>query len=206
MDVVIPLVFPDYLIATDLPKSVRVPDMLPILDILPDSIKLPQKLADAGHAGVLFIKGASGLTRYYEYGRYDSAHKGEVRKRVVPDAKASKGKVDVGSLKEVLSRISITSGQGGRISGVYIQVQGKFKVMDDFAQSKVKENQDAARQEYNLLSHSCVHFMKAVVEAGGVDTPYIIDPRPLSYVQKLRDKFPKLDYDPRTKKMAVDGA
>ena len=34
--------------------------------------------------------------------------------------------------------------------------------------------------------------MKRVLEAGGVDTPWMLDPRPNSYIDELRNQYKKL--------------
>ena len=83
MDFVIPIVFPDYLIVVnERPVDIRIPDLIPGRDLFPDFIRVPvTKLPDLGHAGVLFIKGRSGTTKYYEYGRYDRAALGWVMRR-----------------------------------------------------------------------------------------------------------------------------
>jgi hypothetical protein len=70
MDVVVPLVFPDYKIAVEVQK-IKV-DVLPWTDR--DNFTIPafkEKVSNLGHAGVLFINGQTGVTKYYEYGRYD---------------------------------------------------------------------------------------------------------------------------------------
>ena len=88
-DVAIPIVFPDYLITVETPAvEVDVPDLLPWVDVLPNHLKVSatkQKIRYLGHAGILFIQGSSGLTKYYEYGRYDRAAKGLVRKQTLSD-------------------------------------------------------------------------------------------------------------------------
>ena len=91
MDTVIPIVFPDYLIALNTPRT-KV-DILPWVDF--DSFWIPatkSKVAELGHAGVLFINGTSGKTKYYEYGRYDKANLGIVRKIPVPNKSISEDK------------------------------------------------------------------------------------------------------------------
>lgn len=79
-DLAIPIVFPDYLISVDTPAiNVQVPNGLPWFDVLPDRIRIPsgrKKLPYLGHAGILFANGQSGVTRYFEYGRYDPAAAG----------------------------------------------------------------------------------------------------------------------------------
>ena len=45
------------------------------------------KIGNLGHAGVLLIDNKTGVTKYYEYGRYDKEGKGIVRTFAVPDVK-----------------------------------------------------------------------------------------------------------------------
>jgi hypothetical protein len=55
--------------------------------LLPDDVDVPEtknKLPEPGHAGMLFIKGSSETTRYYEYGRYGGPL-GTVRKLNIRD-------------------------------------------------------------------------------------------------------------------------
>ncbi len=53
MDVVVPLVFPDYLIHVDTPEvNVEVPDLLPWFDVLPDKLSHPLVLAGEEGSGV----------------------------------------------------------------------------------------------------------------------------------------------------------
>lgn len=92
-DVVIPIVFPEYKISVEV-KSQPV-------DIIPwvkwDNFKTPKfkrKLEDLGHAGVLFINGETGTTKYYEYGRYPVAvGVGATQKLLIPDVKVVNGNI-----------------------------------------------------------------------------------------------------------------
>src|SRR5689334_18310597 len=120
-DVVIPMVFPDYLIMVETPEvRIDVPDFLPFV---PNEVKIPKsksRVPYLGHAGVLFFDGPTGTTKYYEYGRYDPAAKGLVRKQRVPNVQfRTDGRPTAGSLKLVLATISRVSGQGGRLLGAY---------------------------------------------------------------------------------------
>jgi hypothetical protein len=67
MDIVIPIVFPDYLIHVDTPEvSVDVPDVIPWFDVMPKRVGIPKtthKIPQLGHAGVLFIEGKTGMTK-----------------------------------------------------------------------------------------------------------------------------------------------
>ena len=50
-----------------------------------DNFTIPKtRLEDLGHAGVMLIRGRDGMTKYYEYGRYDPANLGRVRRVAIP--------------------------------------------------------------------------------------------------------------------------
>ncbi|HEY8505023.1 MAG TPA: hypothetical protein VIL46_10610, partial [Gemmataceae bacterium] len=166
MDVVVPIVFPDYLIRAF--PDVRVPTPF-------GPYVLRGKLPDLGHAGVLFFLGTSGLTKYYEYGRYDAAQRGLVRNRTIPDVRIDRttGKPDPDSLKRVLKSIATQAGQGGRIAGAYIEVSGGFEPALEFVKARMNENSNPDRTPYALLTHSCLHFMRDTAIAAGASMPYV---------------------------------
>lgn len=69
-DIVIPIVFPDHKITVKI-QSTKV-DVIPWFDF--DNFTMPKikkKVSNLGHAGVLFINGKNGTTKYFEYRRYD---------------------------------------------------------------------------------------------------------------------------------------
>ena len=204
MDAIIPIVFPEYKILVDL-KPVEV-DIFPALEF--DDFVIPgyqNRFSDLGHSGVLFINGVTGMTKYYEYGRYDSAGLGLVRRIPIPDANVKEGSIDSASLKPVLAKISRVAGQGGRISAVYIEVEGKFSTLLNYAETRKRQNANSKREPYNIITNSCIHFVKKITKLAGVDTPWMIDPRPNSYIGKFRDDFPDLDYDYTRKKLIIEG-
>ncbi|MCP4489477.1 MAG: hypothetical protein GY820_19510 [Gammaproteobacteria bacterium] len=195
MDIVIPIVFPDYRITVEI-KKVEV-DVFPWADF--DNFSTPtykDKLSNLGHAGVLFINGNTGTTKYYEYGRYDLPEKlGVVLKaRNLPDAKIIDGQLDISSLKKPLSFISRVSGQSGGIQGVYIEANGKYESMLKHAELRKSQNSFPKRKPYDILTNSCIHFVKEITEKAGVSTPWMVDPRPNSYIGEFRDDFPDLDF------------
>ncbi|MDD5034876.1 MAG: hypothetical protein PHE55_08975 [Methylococcaceae bacterium] len=200
-DLAVPIVFPDYLIMVETPAvNVNVPDVLPWVDILPDRIKVPpskQKVPFLGHAGILFIEGKSGLTKYYEYGRYDPAAKGLVRKQSIADVKmGNNGRPTKTSLRKVLAEVSLKSGQSGKIAGAYIELDtGAFIKMLAHATTRMKQNTNPKRAPYELLSNSCLHFMKGVAEAGGASMPAVIAPQPAGYIVQVRLQQNDLDFD-----------
>lgn len=210
-DLVIPIVFPDYKITLETPATrVKVPDYLPYVDILPNEIRVPHtknKISDLGHAGILFINGKSGITKYYEYGRYDPNKLGWVKKMLnLPDVTIDSSGVVKQSLSRVLKIISDKAGKRGRISAAYIEVDSKYQAMLDYAQHRISLNSNPNRERYDIASYSCVHFMKGVMEAAGVDTPWMLDPRPTSYIEEIQDDFPALEYIPSSNELTIEEA
>lgn len=203
-DTCVPIVFTEYKIAVpnakvDLPRFMNdfgVPDF-----------NTPTHVSDLGHAGCLFIEGKTGLARYYEYGRYDSAAKGLTRKQSIPDIKLSKGAEPIwATVKTTLHSISAKAGHGGPISGAWIAAPGQFKAMQTYADKRMAENAVASRREYELMFNSCLHFMKGVMEAAGITTPPAFDPRPVGYIAMIRAMHTTLDYNPRAKTLTIGGA
>lgn len=204
MDVAIPIVFPDYRISVN--QAQTKVDL--IKGVSWDNFTLPGYKArweGLGHAGVFFINGKNGVTKYYEYGRYDPAGLGKVNNLAIPNVIVREGKIVDESLKAPLHRIALKAGHGGRIEGVYIEVESGFEQMLKYAQLRELQNNNPKRERYGLLSYSCVHFAKEVVAAAGVDTPWMLDPRPNSYIGEFRDDYPDLDYFPRTRELKIEG-
>ena len=137
---------------------------------------MKHKVQYLGHAGVLFIEGQSGLTRYYEYGRYDPAALGLTQRHVVRDVEIGRnGRPTMKSLATTLADVSRKAGQRGRIEGAYIELDSPaFIRMDGHAKARMKENANRKRAPYALLSNSCLHFMKSTVEAGGTTLPMVL--------------------------------
>ena len=193
MDVVIPIVFPDYKITVEVSRTEV--DLFPWTDF--DNFAIPgykDKYSNLGHAGVLIINGESGLTKYYEYGRYDRAGLGLVRRIRIPNVQIKNKAIDLASLKNPMKKIARVAGQSGRIEGVYIEVENKFDKMYKIAERRKQENGNPKRRPYNIISNSCIHFAKEITAIAGVDTPWMIDPRPNSYIGEFRDDYPDLDY------------
>lgn len=195
MDIVIPVVFPDYKITVEVQKT-KV-DVFPWVTF--DNFNIPaykDRISNLGHAGVIFVNGKTGTTKYYEYGRYDPPKNTGlvVKARNLPDAALKNGKLEFNSLKKPLSFISRISGQSGRIQGVYIEVENKYDAMLAHAELRKSQNASPARRPYDLITNSCIHFVKEITARAGVRTPWMVDPRPNSYIGKFRDDFPDLDY------------
>ena len=194
MDVIIPIVFPDYKISVHVPKAYI--DVFPYVEWDNFTISsFKSKFSNLGHAGVLFINGKTGETKYFEYGRYDSSGFGIVRKiRSLPNAVIKEGVLEYSSLKKALRKISKVSGQSGSIKGVYIEVGNKFSSMLDYARLRKSQNSNKKRKPYDLINNSCIHFVKELAIKAGVKTPWMADPRPNSYIGEFRDDYIDLDY------------
>jgi len=203
-DILIPIVFPEYRITVDTPR--RNVDLLPWVDF--DNFIVPkssQKISNLGHAGILMINGVSGLTKYYEYGRYDYPEKkGVVRGVPVPDAKPGSNGVEPKSLIPVLSQVSRVAGKGGRIEGVYLEATAVFERLNQRVAIQKSLNNNPNRREYDLTSNSCIHFVKRLVEAAGKEAPWMIDPRPNSYIGEFRDDYRDLDFFPKTNRLVIE--
>ena len=177
-DDVVPIAFPEYQISV-----------------------LGQKLPNLGHAGILLIDDETGLTKYYEYGRYDEAGVGAVRQRTVPNAEIdpATSRPTQESMDRILRAISDQAGQRGDIRAAYIDNAADFDAMHTYAESREAQNGNPDRAPYNAWSNSCNTFMRDVADAGGVDMPWIIlDRRPNGYIEKVRDDHLNLDYDAET--------
>lgn len=194
MDAVIPIVFPDYQITVEV-KRTEV-DLFPFTDL--DNFTVPrmkERVSNLGHAGILFIHGGEGVTKYYEFGRYDPpANIGLVRRVPIKNVQIKDGKLVLSSLKVPLGQISRVAGQNGRIMGVYVEVENKFQALLNYAESRKMQNSNPKRKPYDILRYSCIHFVKEMCEVAGIDTPWMIDPRPNSYIGEFRDDLSDLDY------------
>ncbi len=165
------------------------------------------KVGGLGHAGVLLIDNKTGYTKYYEYGRYDKAGKGEVRNRSISNVTIGKdGMPTQKSLNKVMKQISDKAGHGGKIEGAYVK-SDKFGEMNDYAKGKMKENSDPDRKEYNLMNNNCGTFAEDVVgqdKEATKDAPSTIDPRPNSMVKEYQDEYQGVHYDPKAGKTTID--
>lgn len=149
-----------------------------------------------GHAGVLLIDSKTGLTKYYEYGRYESDH-GNVRNYSVPNVVLDDdGRPTTESLNKVLGFISEKSGKGA-VSGAYIE-SDDFDAMNNYAKDLLNQSDDPDREPYNILNNNCGTFGCDVLDQDpnvSKESPGIVDPRPNSIIDEYRDKFDKVDYN-----------
>jgi RHS repeat-associated protein len=159
------------------------------------------KWSGLGHAGVLLINNETGLTKYYEYGRYDEAKIGYARTIPVSNVKIGKdGNPTQKSLNKVLGQISKKSGHGTRIEGAYVE-SDNFDAMNNYAADKVKEKDDPKRNPYNLANNNCGTFACDVLNQDpnvAKNSPSILDPRPNSIIKEYQGEYGKVQYNPKT--------
>lgn len=118
-----------------------------------------------GHAGILLVKGGTGLTRYFEYGRYsqDSSGNpvGRTRTYGVPNVTLNDdGWPTVSSLHNVVKVITRKSGKNASFHGNFDHKCGGFDPAVAYAES-------FNDPDYNIVSNSCMTFAHQVSAAGG---------------------------------------
>lgn len=205
-DVVIPIVFPDfptsYMIVDTPPQRIETP--LGNVQIPPLRLNV-NEITTLGHAGVLFFRGSDGLTKYFEYGRYDPEQRGDVVQRGISNLTlATSGLPTPVSLASVLGQISSRAGRAGRILGAYIEVPNQFNAMLTYAQTVDRNAATRAHPAYSALSNSCVHFMAETVRAGGASMPSpMLAPRPDAYIGLVHLMHPALNFSPGQASVAI---
>lgn len=144
-----------------------------------------EKYKNIGHAGILLINSKSGATSYYEFGRY-APTTGVVRSFSVPNVvMGSDGMPTNKSLERAMNVISQKAGHSGAIEGAYIK-DADFDRMQKYASGLLNKSSDQSGYGDWSLYNSCATFAQETLEAGGVDTPSMWDPRPNSYIKKLQ--------------------
>lgn len=150
-----------------------------------------------GHGGVLLIK-SNGLTKYYEFGRYDPAKNGQVRSYDISKVKiANDGKVTTSSLKEVLLYLSTKSGKGGAIRAAYF-------LNVDF--DKMLAQAQAKQPKYNVFNFNCGQYAESVVLKGNpkIDRPSIINPTPNNLVDEyIEEGNAEVLFSPNTGEISI---
>jgi hypothetical protein len=150
-----------------------------------------------GHAGVLLIK-SDGLTKYYEFGRYDPAKNGKVRNQSIPNAEiASNGKATPSSLKKILESLSTKSGKGTRIRAAYF-------INVDF--DKMLAQATATQPKYDILSFNCGQYAESVILQGNpkIDRPLIINPVPNNIVDEyIEEGNAEVLFSPTTGEISI---
>lgn len=115
---------------------------------------------DLGHAGILLVS-KTGVTNYYEFGRYDHLKEGKIRSLSVPNIRYSRpGDVNRDSVLRVLKKLSDTSGQRGKILGAYVSG------VDYGSMMKFVQNSQREYPKYHWYTNNCATFASEVLRAG----------------------------------------
>ncbi len=142
------------------------------------------KYSNLGHAGVLLINPQNGFTKYHEFGRYQGTT-GLVRSIPVSNVVMENGMPTAASMAKVMSELSTKAGLGGAVEGAYFK-DADYSKMNSYASGLVGKNSDNGGYGDWSVYNSCGTFMQDTLENGGVDTPWMTDPRPNSYIKELQ--------------------
>ena len=151
-----------------------------------------------GHSGILLINNQTGLTKYYEYGRYDKQNIGIVRNIKVPNVVIGEdGRPEKESLDKVFGAISQIAGDGGKIEGAYVE-SNEFEAMNDYAQSLMAENENPEREPYNIMNNNCSTFAEDVLKQDRnieKKAPISLFNIPNSVVKKWQNEFIPISFN-----------
>lgn len=189
-DYLIPLVFPDYKILVETSYTQWLKKHSPKFlykYIGENGVKVPY----LGHAGVLLINGQSGITKYYEYGRYPPGDLGRTRNVPIKDVVITPEKmITITSLKKLLRQLSEISGQKGRIQGGILRSDGIYNKAVEYCKKKIEENDDSERKPYSMYDNSCVTFVQELTLYLGFYLPTIVSTT--SIKRNLKSRVPTL--------------
>jgi hypothetical protein len=106
------------------------------------------------------------------------------------------------SLNNLMKDVSNKAGQGGKAEGAYFDTTDKqTQDMNKHALDQKLQNESTNKEAYSLTDNNCGTFVNDTLKSGGVDTPWVVDPRPNSMSGEWRDKADqKVDYDPKKEK------
>jgi len=151
-----------------------------------------------GHAGIVIIDNKTGVTKYYEYSRYDTLQRGETRRKPVPNIKIGiDGKPTEASMKNLMKFLSKEIGKGSKVEGAYIR-NDQYQKMIKYAETRRSQNIDPNRRSYNELTYNCMTFCYNVAESGGAATPPSLIDWPNQDIGALQQMYPSVHYDPNT--------
>ena len=130
--------------------------------------------APFGHAGVVLLDNKTGLTKYYDYGRYDpnnrfvigeklATQEGNIRNIEIPNAViGDNGKPTADSLKIIYDSLSKNAGHDYPVAADYHE-GADFKKMDSYVNNLAN---DRNRKKYLFPSYTCYQFKNHVIDSG----------------------------------------
>ncbi|MFZ3138357.1 MAG: RHS repeat-associated core domain-containing protein [Thermodesulfovibrionales bacterium] len=114
-----------------------------------------------GHSAVIAVNPDTGVTKYYEYGRYGSVF-GKAQNQKVPNLVMKDGEPTEKSLKNLYNFISEHYGQNKPVDATYYK-DADFQKTVDFAVDRIN---DKDRKPYSIINNNCKTFATDAVEAG----------------------------------------
>lgn len=194
-DFVIPIVYPDFLITIP-PKIIQYQKSI--------GIDFFEEKERYGHAGILIIHGKTGISKYYEYGRYDPEGKGIVRKVKIPDAKVKNGRIEESSLVKIMQALSKKAGKNGRIEAVMFignYYDKAYKWLND-PKGKYRKPD---REEYDPLNSNCMSFPLDLLNDLGIKTHWTgLATIPRQEIEELQEDYKDLRYTPGSSKLEIE--
>ena len=127
---------------------------------VPGSGEIPR--LPLGHVGLLLIDEKTGLTRYYEFGRYGTP-RGRIRNVRIPNVQIdpATGLPTLESLHNVFQALSFKTKQSGPIVGVYIRGVD-FHKADALIQRMMRDSNLLRR--YSILRYNCGLFAHDMIQ------------------------------------------
>ena len=114
-----------------------------------------------GHSAVIAVDNNSGLTNYFEYGRYGGDF-GKVRQMSVPNLEMKDGRPTEKSIENLHKYISEHYGQNKTVDATYHN-DADFKKTVNFATERMN---DPNRKAYDKFDNNCKTFAAEAVKAG----------------------------------------
>lgn len=121
------------------------------------------RVPEIGHAGVLLINGTTGLTKYFDYGRYGGPI-GVVRNLRIPNVTMNSGEPTDSSMKVTLRALAADAGEKTPLRCVSFLAENKFSTGLDHCQGRLNQNNDPTRPPYSILTNNCVSFTDETVK------------------------------------------
>ena len=119
-----------------------------------------------GHAGAVAVDPKTGLTRYYEYGRYDSDF-GQIKRRTIPDLIiGSDKKPTPESLKKLYDYLSNVFGKGFPVSAQYYSDADYQKIVGFVTALMNNPNRDPYSWSPLSKKNHCKTFAREAINAG----------------------------------------
>lgn len=192
-DYVIPIVYPDYFVT--IPSEYQ--------EVL--GFKILDKKEQFGHAGVLIINGKTGLSKYFEYGRYEQfGTLGGVNNVRISDSIIENGRITESSLVNIMSELSTNAGQGGRIEAV-VFIGEYFDKAYQWLTNPNGPYRSPDRQPYDVTDFNCMQFELDLLNGLDIETHWAgLIVKPDEEMEELQEDYKDLRYSPGSRTLEIE--